>query len=434
MITANMLVIGTRYLVLIIISFSILMPFLELSIIRNGFGLVEANIVNCIIILAMGFLLVCFKSSVSNALIVVLFYVVAKGLQGIVNGYPLPHVLISSASLLFVFTIYNYFISKNVIDLIWFLKRINILLLSLLILTSEVNYILFGHALPLLVQNLSLVILFTSVYLFYIEKKTGGGQTYIIAIIIGYIALLFARADNTANINNFLNGILQVKFFILALWIFMCYFLLLVFSSHFKKQTKFENRNYQFISIFFILSIIIFNYSFVLKEYSGLFYRNNSAYVRLLVNNAMLDEIHRWWSTVLFGYGVGSSWADYNLSAYTSRILKAPAHSGIYVFYYEHGLVGILLFIYTLYASIKQTPIIKYTEINLYNYYQISSYGALFMMKFVIVFWVSSNLVIISSMPGPNAFWNSGVVIYLLLWMTSLRIALPGKLKLKALK
>jgi len=247
MIKENQPINGIRYkaLVLIIISFAMLMPFVELTMFKFGFSFGEANMVNSVIILAIVFVLILIKKSVSKTLIFVFFYILAKGCQGIVNGIPFPHVLISSAELLLIFTIYNFFNSKCVSDLIWLLKKTNILLLSLLILASEVNNILSGHPLPLLFQNLSIAILLSSVYVIYIEKKTRYEQVYILAIIIGYVALLYARVDNT-------NSIFQVKFFIFLAMIFICYFILLVFSRYFEKLIKFNNRNYQFISIVFI--------------------------------------------------------------------------------------------------------------------------------------------------------------------------------------
>lgn len=417
--------IGYKTLVLIIISFSLLMPFVELTMTKFGFSFDAANMVNSVIILTIVFALILIKKSISKTLIIVFFYITAKSCQGIVNGIPFPHVLISSAGILLIFSIYNFFYRRCLSDLIWFLKKNNILLLSLLILTSEVNNIVSELPLPLLFQNLSLVILLSSVYLIYIEKKIRGINTYIIAIIIGYVALLYIRADNT-------NSILQVKFFVFCTMIFTCYFLLLVFSRYFDRLIKFNKINYQFISIVFIVFLIIFLYSIVLQDYSVLFNRGHSGYVRLIVNNSMLDEIHRWSSTTLFGYGVGSSWDDFYLSKYTDNLLKAPAHSGLYVFYYEHGLAGVLLFVYTFFTTIKHTPIINNTGIVMYKNYRISTYGALFFMKFIIVFWICLNLVIIASMPGPNVFWNSGLVIFLLLWMITTRIALQSKFKLKA--
>ena len=67
--------IGYKALVLIIISFSLLMPFVELTMSKFGFSFGAANIVNSVIILTIVFALILIKQSVSKTLIFVFFII-----------------------------------------------------------------------------------------------------------------------------------------------------------------------------------------------------------------------------------------------------------------------------------------------------------------------------------------------------------------------
>ena len=127
----------------------------------------------------------------------------------------------------------------------------------------------------------------------------------------------------------------------------------------------------------------------------------------------------------MFGYGLGSSAVSFDLSMYYGSELNTVAHSGVYIYYYEHGLLGVLLFLYVILVAIKQIPPINMTSsffIQKYKFYNNQSRGFILTGYFIVSIYYMMNLVIISSMPGPNVFWNSAIMIYILLWIISTRV------------
>jgi hypothetical protein len=410
----------TRLVILLFLLLSTLMPFIELSIIRTGFGYHDSNVANSFVLATLVVFLFLLQPLVSKGELFLLFYISIKAMHGLINGVSVPEIFITLITFLLIFKIYYFLYIRDFSELIWYLKNINIFLLSLLIISSEINFIVNGNTLPLLVQNLSIVIFLSACYLVWLERKATkyNSQFYVAVIILAYIGVLFLRSVNYFSI-------IQMKFVAFTVLILLFFTILKLFSKYFNKSAKTFNKQLFFTIIAVSLFVVIYLYSFIVGEFSTSISRGNSGNVRLLVNEFMLNSTNREWYTLMFGYGLGSSAVSFDLSMYYGSELNTVAHSGVYIYYYEHGLLGVLLFLYVILVAIKQIPPINMTSsffIQKYKFYNNQSRGFILTGYFIVSIYYMMNLVIISSMPGPNVFWNSAIMIYILLWIISTRV------------
>jgi len=407
------------------------MPFIELSFMRFFPDRDDSRLFISILFLITILFLFIIKPTVNRSIIFILVYVIFKSFQGGVYDVSFPKITISLLTFVIIFKWYEILRSENLYNLIFYLKKNNLILLCLLVLSSEINYFTAGNALPLLFQNLSITIILSYFFLMWLGNNKFGFNKNIfpILIIIVYMMILYLRRDNY--------DYYQAKFIIFFALIASIFFITLLFNRLLIRKTSLNKVRYIILILIISASILIFSYNYLLHEYSGLLERSNSASVRSSVNNVMLDLIHGSWDTTIFGHGLGSSSQRFEISSYYDngryygdRNITAVAHSGLLIFYYEHGLLGVLLFLYLLYALLKNTPNeiwVDYRFVKEYNINRFNSWASLLQTLFLWMIFILLNLVIIASIPGPEIFWNSGLLMHMLLFMISSRLTLSSK-------
>ena len=98
----------TKWIILLFLSLSISMPFVELSVVRIGFGVFESNIVNSFILtILVGFLFL-LNPIIGNRGLLILSYIIFKGLHGVVNGADIGGVYITLITFLLIFRMYIF--------------------------------------------------------------------------------------------------------------------------------------------------------------------------------------------------------------------------------------------------------------------------------------------------------------------------------------
>lgn len=415
-----------------LMCFTLAAPFFELSFMRFIPDRDKSNLFISLMFFFVILFLFIIKPTVNKSTIFALIYLTFKSFQGGMYDVSFPNISISFLTFMIIFKWYEILRSENLIDLIFYLKKNNLILIFLLILSSETNYLLAGHALPLLFQNLSIIIILSSFFLMWLDSnKLGFNKNFfLILVMIFYTVVLYLRRDD-------INDYYQVKFIFFFIIIGLFFFMTLLFRRFLKRKTSLNKVRY--IILLFIIGafILIFSYSYLLNEYSGLLGRSNSWSIRNAVNNVMLDLIHGAWDTTIFGYGLGSSTPRFEISFYYDNgryygieNINAVAHSGLLIFYYEHGLLGVILSLSILYSLLKNAPNQTWVNYSFYKKYNIDKFntlGSLFQTMFLFMMFILQNLVIINSIPAPQIFWNSGLIIHMLLFMITIRVTLFSK-------
>jgi hypothetical protein len=391
-----------------------LLPFIELSIFRAGYDLSYSDLVNSFVLLIASCLLLLVRSVANKWQILVFGYLLLKIFQSIQQNVAIHDILITFVTIMFFYIMYGQIKLLNSNILLKYIKITSIFLLSIQIASSEINLIIGGGLLPLLFQNISLILVLVSllwVRMFY----AGNGLNYwlyLLLTIIIYTVSMFFRSENISHVT-------QTKFLFLLLVVTLLLVIALVFKRRIVRSFYRKKSEKRLLFFIFSLSVIfILSYSYLIIEYGGLLDRSNSASVRSAVNQVMLTEVIGQMGSLFFGYGIGSSsMGEYDIGDILGRHLTVPAHSGLYIFFYEHGVVGLLFMALTVIKSIS--GLYKKSDRFKKNYFGPKT--PFFIVIFIVIAWIGLNLIIIFSIPGPDPFWNSGLSLYVMLWVVIIR-------------
>jgi hypothetical protein len=405
-------------------------PFLDLLILRFGLKEVCGDFAVGGIFLFSLILIIGLDPWITKKYLFLFFYVVAKISQSLFSNVMVGDIFVSAVSLLLIYKIYDTCVKLSALQLMNYLKLLVVFSLVLIVLSSEMNFFINGNLLPILYQNLTIPLIFSLLLLIRIQKNYRQVNILkcLLLILLIYGLILYLRSNNSA-----LHYQVQVKFFIMAPAIILFFYVLRVLKFVVQRKFKFF-KVFIFISIFFVVSVFLFlSYRFILSKYSTVLTRTNSSSVRLAVNTIMLNRVNSEWFTMLFGFGIGSSAGYYDLSTILGRSVEARAHSGLMIIYYEHGLFGALLFILSLIFAaqeIKKKIKQNISDLNFQFGFKENLLGTIDSFLMLIAsfcLWISLNLIIISSVPGPDPFWNGSISIYLLTWIITMRLYFSEK-------
>jgi len=165
-----------------------------------------------------------------------------------------------------------------------------------------------------------------------------------------------------------------------------------------------------------------FIYLSILSEIVSSFGRSNSYAVRMAVNNVMYDRVSSELSSFVWGLGLGTSAGYHDITEFYAAPanIEARAHSGLFIYFYEQGILGLVIFCLFVSNFFKGSnfkarlrPVYQWRTGDIKAASQITSNRrAFFLLLATIVLWFSSNLFIISALPGPDPFWQGGLIIY----------------------
>jgi hypothetical protein len=285
-----------------------------------------------------------------------------------------------------------------------------------------------GPPLASLFQNISIIILLVSL-LWIRDYYVGKVFTYwllLFLIISIYIGLLFLRSER-------ISAVIQVKFIFILILIYLIFLTFVLFKKYLiANVSKKTNMYLVFFLILFFAIFFVISYSYFITEFSSSFGRGNSSSVRDAVNRVMLVKTKQSFQLFVFGHGLGASAIkEFDIGGILGRPLTVPAHSGLFIFFYEHGVFGVGLLVLTVFKSISGL----YQTANKFKVYDLNTKMPLLIVLFIVLSWVGFNLIIIFSIPGPDPFWSSGLTLYLMLWVVIIRdsgYSTAGVVKIKS--
>ena len=245
-------------ILLICLVVPILSPIIELTIVRIGLDTYFADLINSFVLLISVVLLFLINPSIKKGQIFIVIYLILKAIQSIYNGFLIPDILVTLVSFMLVYAVFDVASDLKTSLLIKYLKVMVGFLFVAIIIVSEVNRILNGNVLSLLFQNLSIILLLSSLLWFkdFPTKKLNYWLYLFSGVTLYYVFVIFTAGKMHVN------AIIQMKFAVLHAVIFVVFVTIFVFNKYFYQSLKRAER-YDLLKWSLILSALI--------EYSGPF-------------------------------------------------------------------------------------------------------------------------------------------------------------------
>lgn len=314
---------------------------------------------------------------------------------GIYNDNEPLHIAVVFAQYVFLGVIIIRAKREQVETILISLLNANHIFFVLIASLSLLNMLVNGNMLPLVVQNLGLEIIINYVIIGSLIRKSA--YKYAVIYIIFSIVVLFTSPS--------LKGAIQVKFFVLNIFFFLLLYIFRGKSRFYIWQDRISVKLFNSLLLILFLIFLVTAYATALELLASYFNRGNSGSVRMHVNYVMIEKLTESIPSLIFGFGFGASGQPIDISGSIGRELETVAHSGIIILFYELGIfgVGIILF---------STFVIMFKE------YSKSKVGTgtrvlTSSMTVLVIFYVVWNLIIISGIPNGEPFWfySAGFIV-----------------------
>ncbi len=298
----------------------------------------------------------------------------------------------------------NYSINKLIL-IIYHVTLVSIVLLTSL---DLLNVLIGGGSLAILTQNnlcmIGISVCVCNMYapVIQLNKKQ---LNFINCLFVLFIIEIFLSVE-------FSRGYVRLQY--KSLIVSFISLVVLFFLYRFKdKLPKFSVRSLGFLNImtviiFFILAVFFFNV--VYDEIIPYLPRAGSGMIRFEVAKTMTDELFSG-SGYLFGFGSGASEKKFVISYY-KNIVDYGIHSGLMGFFYDNGVVGLLMLLTFILKGISVFKSRNVGEILIPNNYRMLSSMILI---FLIAVWIYYNSVYVMAIPSyiPYYFFQTPIFILL---------------------
>jgi hypothetical protein len=363
-------------------------------------------------IILIGFLIKYNKYTINrnlyNFLIIFNLYLIIKLVQGLLNSDEsvyTPFIVILEFNL--IVYIYHMFSKLQQKELLYILKIIYIYSILLYSILDFINLIIFNKgSLVVILQNNLIIWIISLFTLLLLEKRK-----YINILIFVYLLTWLFISFNLD-----LMARVQVKIIILLLITSLFVLLLVIFKKIIFKFTSIISMRYflpTIILIFIAISLLVINEMNVTDNIHELG-RSVSLQKRILIADAMNNNIHSNIISNLFGYGLGTSMHHFSF-VFSNTQLLYPSHSGIMSLYYEHGAFVIFIFIFIFilfFIKNKIKFIYDYKHNSIIQNKRIISLGLLIIL---FINWIVLNLIYLYALPIGDFFHHMQIVVLILL-------------------
>jgi hypothetical protein len=346
-----------------------------------------------------------------NILVFVNIYLILKLAQGLIyaDEYVYPFLVF----FIFNITIYIYIMfdefSESELNLL--LKKMIYYSILIYFFFDFINLIVLGKGslLVVLQNNFTTWILAITVFVVTTNTKKEIPKMIIVLLLLCFWLYFSHTYDITSRIQMKIVGLLSILILILfAVYPFKRFFS--KFNSRF--SVRFMIPLIVLFGIFFVAILAVYSYNNFL-EFNML--RSVSYDKRLLITEAMFTDVNKNIFNTLFGFGIGSSIKPFYV-IFDGLTLRYTSHSGFVSFYYEHGVISIIFFMYLCFIIFTNKKILVFKKEISRLFYGKLNRGIILLLLLVLLFnWIYLNVTYLFAMPIADFYHNTQIILYILL-------------------
>ncbi len=326
-----------------------------------------------------------------------LVFFVFEMLMSFHSGAELNYALVVLLSILNILLIYficdNY--SSNELAIV--LKKSFLLIIFLLVMTDVLSILVMGKSQHVILSNVSPILIIILLSLSLMSRVNFlMGLTFVLYLMWIVISVGFFTIDQR----------FQAKSLVMCIIIILAYVIFYTLSMRVKFSLLRRRNNILYILLFiFILSAIALIIQYFLPDLFA--NRSASLGLRSAVASAMFYEFfsNGTFLNYIIGFGAGSSMIEFPVEfGIYKEVLRS--HSGLLSFFYEFGIIGIIVLLYVLFNSF-----LSFSR----KERRITISKAQFSIFIYVMTWLVLNVMYLISIPIPNYAHQSMLAISVVL-------------------